>query len=376
MMKKIYVLYRLIPAFVFSLMLFVPFVANLFCSNEELMDNRPLKDKPTQLDLDFSKNFEAYYNDTFAGRKKLVSKYIKLQQKLKIDTGQYFYGSHGWMFYDSIRVNNGNTMVDYYGEVRFSDEELHEMAEGINRVADLYASYGAKYVIAVIPNKERIYSEFMPQRMQKARVSEKSRMDVAIEYLKKNTRAGWVNMTESIMSGKEQFPQALYFKKDTHWTHLGGYLGFYALAQELNRMGYPLPLKPLNRTMVREKGKQHVDMHPEALETEYLVDYLPEVTPKCQLEKGEKYVSLCYAPHAPISQKVLVLGDSFAAGFMPFLSKGFTETVNAPAGNKKLSYYKNLMQKYRPQLVVDELIERYFPRFINYNRVFSGHYDD
>ena len=75
---------------VFVLMVFGPFAANLFYSNTELLDNRPLKEKPVRFDRNFSKDYEAYYNDTFAGRKKLVSKYIKLQQKLKIDTGQYF----------------------------------------------------------------------------------------------------------------------------------------------------------------------------------------------------------------------------------------------------------------------------------------------
>ena len=89
-MKKLYVLYRLLPGFIFCLMVFWPFAANIFFSNTELLDNRPLHEKPTRLDKNFSRDYEAYYNDTFAGRKKLVSKYIKLQQKLKIDTGQYF----------------------------------------------------------------------------------------------------------------------------------------------------------------------------------------------------------------------------------------------------------------------------------------------
>lgn len=34
------------------------------------------------------------------------------------------------------------------------------------------------------------------------------------------------------------------------------------------------------------------------------------------------------------------------------------------------------MQKYQPDVVADELIERYFSRYINYGRIFSGHYDD
>ncbi|MCX4349971.1 MAG: hypothetical protein OSJ76_09405, partial [Alphaproteobacteria bacterium] len=62
-MKKLYVLYRLLPAVVFGVMVFGPFAANLFYSNTELLDNRPLKEKPVRFDRHFSKDYEAYYND-------------------------------------------------------------------------------------------------------------------------------------------------------------------------------------------------------------------------------------------------------------------------------------------------------------------------
>lgn len=375
-MKKLYVLYRLLPGFIFCLMVFWPFAANIFFSNTELLDNRPLHEKPTRLDKNFSRDYEAYYNDTFAGRKKLVSKYIKLQQKLKIDTGQYFYGDKGWMFYDSVKVNNGNTMVDYYGEVRFDEDELKAMAEGINKAADFYAARGAKYLIVIAPNKEGIYSEYMPERMQRARSSDKSRMDAAVEYLKKHTKAVFVNLKKPILEAKNDFPYRLYFKKDTHWNNIGAYIGFEAIAHALNGMGYRVPLKPLTPEMITESGKQHVDMHPEAMEMNYRIDYLSRTETDCAREEGEQYVFVCKNKGTANGKKLMVLGDSFAGALMPFLNKAFSETVNAPAGNKKLSFYEELMQKYQPDVVADELIERYFSRYINYGRIFSGHYDD
>lgn len=62
------------------------------------MDNRPLHEKPVKFTRNYAREFEDYYNDTFAGRKKIISKYVKLQKKLKIDAGQYFYGQDGWIF--------------------------------------------------------------------------------------------------------------------------------------------------------------------------------------------------------------------------------------------------------------------------------------
>ena len=231
-------------------------------------------------------------------------------------------------------------------------------------------------MIVIAPNKEGIYSEYMPERMQRARSSDKSRMDAAVEYLKKHTKAVFVNLKEPILEAKNDFPYRLYFKKDTHWNNIGAYIGFEAIAHALNGMGYQVPLKPLTPEMITESGKQHVDMHPEAMEMNYRIDYLSRTETDCAREEGEQYVFVCKNKGTANGKKLMVLGDSFAGALMPFLNKAFSETVNAPAGNKKLSFYEELMQKYQPDVVADELIERYFSRYINYGRIFSGHYDD
>ena len=129
--EKLKKIYFLLPLILLMVAVYYPFAANMFVGNTELLDNRPLKSKPTKFSSTFSRDFEEYYNDTFAGRKKLIVKYVKLKQKLKIDTGQYFYGQDGWMFYDSAKVNNGNSMLDYYASVLFDDAQLQQMYKGL-----------------------------------------------------------------------------------------------------------------------------------------------------------------------------------------------------------------------------------------------------
>lgn len=282
--------YMLLPALLMLVIVFYPFAANLFYTNTEIMDNRPLHEKPVKFTRNYAREFEDYYNDTFAGRKKIISKYVKLQKKLKIDAGQYFYGQDGWIFYDSIKANNGNTLVDYYAEVYFDDEELEKMAQGINMAYDFYAKRGIKYVIFVAPNKENIYSEFMPERMQRIRKSDVSRMDKAVEYLKKHTRAEIVNAKPAMVKAKSVVAQNLYFKKDN-------------------------------------------------------------------------------------PQKLLVWTDSFAAALQPYLNRSFGTVFYSTAGLKKLSEIEKIVDETKPDLVVDELVERYFSRFANYPRIFGGEYD-
>ena len=70
--------YMLLPALLMLVIVFYPFAANLFYTNTEIMDNRPLHEKPVKFTRNYAREFEDYYNDTFAGRKKIISKYVKL----------------------------------------------------------------------------------------------------------------------------------------------------------------------------------------------------------------------------------------------------------------------------------------------------------
>ncbi len=374
-MAKLVRIYMLLPAMLVLYMVFYPFAANLFYTNTEIMDNRPLHEKPVKFTRNYAREFEDYYNDTFAGRKKIISKYVKLQKRLKIDAGQYFYGQNGWIFYDSIKANNGNTLVDYYAEVYFDDEDLAKMAKGINMAYDFYAKRGIKYVIFVAPNKENVYSEFMPERMQRIRKSEISRMDHAVEYLKKHTKAEIINAKPAMLAAKKDVEQNLYFKKDTHWNYIGGYVGFEQLAQGLRHLGVPLKVPALEKLHI-DKGKlRDMDMEAGAQEWTYEVSYQQKVLPQCQPNVKNGDITDCLASQGERPERLLVWVDSFAEGMLPYLSRAFKTSYYAPAGLKKLSEIEAIVNETKPDVVVDELIERYFSRFANYPRVFGGEYD-
>ena len=369
--NKLFPLYLLLPTAVVLFWVFVPFVRNLFVSNTELLDNRPLNEKPTEFTRNFAKEFEAYYNDTFAGRKKIISKYVKLQRSLNIDTGQYFYGQDGWMFYDSIKANNGNTLVDYYAEVYFDDDDLAKMVEGINMAYDFYAKRGIKYVIFVAPNKENIYSEFMPERMQRIRKSDISRMDKAVEYLKKHVKAEIVNAKPVILAAKEKVEQNLYFKKDTHWNNIGAYIGFSSLAQVLNQWGAGINLPSLTALNVNSGELRDMDMEAGTKEWTYEVAYRPNLSSNCtQLPQNER-VSVCKTSGTGNSQKLLVWTDSFASALMPYFNRSYKTVFYSVAGLKKLSEIEAIVDETKPNIVVDELVERYFDRLLKYNELYG-----
>ncbi len=371
-LKKILVGYRLLPAAVFCYIVFYPFLINLVASNEELLDNRPLHNKPTELTRNFARDFEAYYNDTFAGRKKLLKKYGKIQYKLGIDNGITIQGQNGWAFYDSAKVPDGYTLIDYFGEVRFSEEELLQMASGIKKAKDFYAKQGIDYIIVIAPNKEAMYTENMPERLQKQRVSTDSRMDLAVAYLQKHTDVKIINFKDALLKAKAEMPIELYFPKDSHWNEVGAYVGYQNMAEYLNKFGYRLPVSSLKPEMISVAGQQKSDLDVAGIkDTNYNVAFMAEQNPKNLRYENNGFMQVWENPSAPVKKTVFMIRDSFGLGLVPYLNKAFAKAVYAHNGHNKRPQLEALIKEHHPDLMVDELVERYFDRFLKYNDLYG-----
>lgn len=366
--------YMLLPALLMLVIVFYPFAANLFYTNTEIMDNRPLHEKPVKFTRNYAREFEDYYNDTFAGRKKIISKYVKLQKKLKIDAGQYFYGQDGWIFYDSIKANNGNTLVDYYAEVYFDDEELEKMAQGINMAYDFYAKRGIKYYLIIAPNKEGLYSEYMPSHLQGDRVSDKSRMDLAVEYLQKHTDVNIINFRDVLTASKHEYGVNLYYPGDSHWNEVGAYVAFEKLSETLSRDGVRgIPRKPLRKEMIGLKGFYSSDLNRLGGDEDisYSVDFLSGKEGKAVVSLDNRFFEVWENPKAPVKKTVLMIRDSFGLALMPYLDKTFAKNVFAHNRYNKRHELDRLVAEYKPDIMIEEMVERYFDRLLKYNELYG-----
>ena len=368
-LKKIYLS---VPAIVAIFLIFSGFLANCFYSNTFLLDNRPLMPKPDKLTSHFAHDFEQYYNDTFAGRKKLVKKYSKIKLKLGLDTGFTINGLDGWMFYDSAKVPDGYTMIDYYGELSFTPEEEQKMAEGMQKAKDFYARRGIDYVIAVVPNKEGLYSEYMPLRMQKARVSDVSRTDRAIEYAQKHTNVSIINWREVLAGAKKDISYSLYYKKDSHWNAIGAYIAYKELMENINLGKYHIDIPEFNENMITAVYKVHPDLAVDGdSDLDFEIAYQTSQNPKNLVDEDHGFFQIWENPTAPIKKKVLLIRDSMGIALMKYMQKDFAYGVYAHSKWNTKEGLRELIEKYKPDLVVDETGERYFNRFLKYNDLYG-----
>ena len=371
---KLYVqkIYLSTPAIVVLLLVFGGFLVNCFVSNTYMLDNRPLAKKPDALTPHFAHDFEQYYNDTFAGRKKLVKKFSKLKLKLGLDTGFTINGLDGWMFYDSAKVPDGYTLIDYYGELSFTPEEEEIMAQGMQRAKDFYAKRGIDYVIAVVPNKEGLYSEYMPLRMQKARVSDISRTDRAISYAQKNTNVAIINWRDDLVLAKEKISYSLYYKKDSHWNNIGAYVAYQSLAKKLKTMGYNIEVTDFREDMITNiyatRSDLGVDGEPDI---DFTINYKTDQHPNNIIDEDHGFFQIWENPDAAVQKRVLLIRDSMGIALMRYMVKDFAYGVYAHSKWNTKEGLKELIETYKPDLVIDETGERYFNRFLKYNDLYG-----
>lgn len=370
-LKKLLSLYGVLPAVCLVVVVFVPFIANLFCSNTNMLDNRALYKKPEAFTRNFASDFEKYYNDTFAGRKKLIKKLVKIKRKLRFDSEAFIFGQDGWMFYDSGKIPDGYTLIDYFGKIHFSNEELQKMADGIEAIVKSYKARGIDYAIVVVPNKENLYAEFMPERLQSERVSDESRMDRAVKYLQTHTSAKIINLKEALENAKKELPLNIYFKRDTHWNNLGAYYGFNEVLKMLNANGYQIPIKNIEASMITLAGKHNTDLDMDDNETSYVVKYREEIEAKCLINEDSGFMQV-YEMSKPYSDKTLLMvRDSFGIAAIPYFNKVFKKTIFVHTKYNKKASMDELIQKYQPDIIVEHLVERYFERFLRYNDIYG-----
>ena len=153
-----------------------------------LDENRNLAKWP-ELKLDraalgaLSNRFEAYFNDHFGFRKRLI--YWLAVAKVRglgvSSTSMVTLGSSGWLYFAS------ESAVSSYRAVRpFSSLELEQFRCLLEARRDWLAARGIHYLMIIPPNKDTIYPEFVPRSANKVHTRSRSRSGL-LDYMKERS---------------------------------------------------------------------------------------------------------------------------------------------------------------------------------------------
>ena len=335
----------------------------------DLNENRNMTKLEPDLDR-FGGSFEGYYNDRIPFRSLLVSLYSRFNNKftqgitkgiinsvvpeeqapLVIQNGVLF-GKDGWLFYalaDSL---------DYYaGANLLSDTEMLKYVKTLTSLDKLLSAMGKKLVVQICPNREQIYSEFMPKSIKVE--TEYKRVDRLVDYIRQNSGVTVSYSKKELLSAKADFQT--HYKTDTHHNDAGAFVTYSTLLKNLN-----MPYNTINEVPTAiDKFTGYKDLSWRLQEpyddTNYLVDYKPAVVPSITYTGASDHTRGVISTGGDGNKKIMLLGDSFREAQTKFIVKDFSKAYIyhynfLPAD---IEFLPNIIDT---DIVVLEVVERYDP---------------
>ena len=299
--------------------------------NTKLNENRNPTPFP-KFDNEFFINFDKFFTDHLPFRNDYIKLYSQidmginnLYQKMLASMGVPFYitkneaivGKEDWLFFEG---EAGKSLAYYQAANLPSEEELAAMVESVEKVSNYFKSQGKEFVFYIAPNKEQVYSEYMPNGIHVR--SEVKRVDMIVDYFHKHSDVKILYPKEELLEAKKE--RQIYYKHDTHWNEAGGYYGSLPLLEALG-------ITPGEVTFTEKEvtGGDLADMiaSGEKHDTAYEVKYRPEIEvtgPEIDLTpeiiKGKVHCSSTNTN----GKNLFVLGDSFRVSMIEVLAKEYT----------------------------------------------------
>ena len=190
----------------------------------------------------FPKKFDRYFDDHYGLRTELVAINQLLRTKVfnKSFIRRGIRGKDNWLFLD-LR----DSLHDHVGLKTLTEIELNEWQQHLIDKKYWLNSLGIQYLFVPVPNKMSIYPEYLPARI--SNYSGTTMLNQLEEALKTNPDFNDYIFLEKLLTGlKISGPRSLqnlletsdeveqlYFKMDSHWTSIGGFLSYRHILQKL-----------------------------------------------------------------------------------------------------------------------------------------------
>lgn len=332
-------------------------------------ENRELESKPVfELETaeEYPRLYEKYYNDNIPFRNILVTINNGLDYFIfnKSSNDDVVKGKDGWLYF-------AETTSNYEDISEYDDEKMQTLGEAIKRIDSYMSDRNIEFVIFVGPNKNTIYREYVPSKY--ARDKEKFRTDQMVEYLQKNTDVKVIFPKEELLDAKKNNPkELLYFKNDSHWNYLGGYIGVQPLLELLGHKredykqlsyscvneplylwnGYDLSnLLGLSKVLNKDENYYFPDCYDESVKYEG----------DARRSMDDFYGVVRSYSDASDPRKVFLMRDSYGEAIAPFIAGEFAQMYSV----HKNSFTLSQIEEEQPDIFIYEMVERNAWELIN-----------
>lgn len=323
---------------IFILTLFLFLIINVIVPDREksVQENRMLATKPkfrlsSLISGDYDEKFEAYMDDQFVGR--------DMWRKLKVTVDRI----GGSRLENGVYIGTNGQLLE---QIEVADE--NHLAANIKAIKSFSESQSKIPVrMMLVPDAANVLNHSLPAL---AKPENQTQM---FSMVRKDLgdSVEWIDVSTELNKHKTE---KIYYKTDHHWTTLGAFYAFQAAAQSLgiegdlsgNYVSYAVS-DSFNGMLASKSGvnlgeKEQIDIYvPTEEDTDLIVDYVDEgkrstsLYDSSKLKEKDQYTVFLGGNSSLLdirtvstsTKRLLLVKDSFANSFIPFLTPYYREIV-------------------------------------------------
>lgn len=177
--------------------------------------------------FDFGSAWTKYFHDHFGFRGTLITAQALLKVKVLgvSSSPDVAIGKQGWLFYTAE-----NSLENHRGVLPFAPGELEKWVQLFQRRGDWLRRRGISMYVAIVPDKQTIYPEFLPSWMGNVRGP--TRLDAFGPAMRHASSVPLLHLRPMLLDAKVRHSQ-VYHRTDTHWNAPGIYAAYVAILREI-----------------------------------------------------------------------------------------------------------------------------------------------
>lgn len=363
-MKKIS---NYIVILIFFIMIILPQVLFVFLEAKIPEDNsekRKLAEKP-EFKIEniesYSSNFESYYNDHLPFRSIIRNIWTKFNFYVlnESTSSSVLIGKNDgdrsltWLFYQDDNESS-NPVKETQAILAFSEEEKENISNKIVETTEEFEKRGIQTYFVVIPNKENLYKEKLPDNIRI--YEEETRAEKIVNYLQNEKNMNNViYIKEDLENSKEK--GLLYYRQDTHWNDYGAFIGFKAILNKIEHTynNFEHSVDFPEAEIVQKDLSDMSGIKDIFKDTEPTVEFMEEKKYYEEIYETTNRIVITYAEEPVIDKTVLIVGDSFRSTMIPYFSKIYKKVIYM----HRCDYQKHMIDAYAPDIIICQVLERY-----------------
>ncbi|WP_288221131.1 DHHW family protein [uncultured Clostridium sp.] len=325
--KKFNKTYFISISLIFILMLFIFVIANIITDDKEFseIENRNLQNKPKITSENYVEKFNSYVSDQFFSREKFIS----LKSRVDIILGKNKI--------NDVYIGKDNQLYEDF-KIKSKDDLLNKV-DVINEFKKQNNDLNVKFILA--PTATSIINDKLPKDAP---------VDDEIEYIKKveENLIDDIEFIEVYDELKKYKSDYIYYKTDHHWTTDGAYIAYDAFCKSAGieakkkedfeqivasndfygSLSSKIGLFGLNKDELKLYIPNNLNVivnyvTEQKKETSLFSSKKLESKDKYQVFLDGNYPLIEIENDKNVDKKILIIKDSYANNFVPFLSENY-----------------------------------------------------